>query len=381
MISFYLFFYSAVFIFSILINSLFLKFSKTLGIRNKSETIIRWATTSKPAFGGISFFFGFLISVASYSIFFSNQEVLRNPKVAALLGTATIAFLMGLADDAYNTKPLLKALIQILCGVFLCYSGTYINIFTNTFLNYAVTVFWVIGMMNSINMLDNMDAIATVVSISIFSITLMLIYLSGSGYNNIHFLILAGIIASLFGFLIFNWNPSKLFMGDTGSQLLGLLLAAMGIIYFWNDPLSSGNNSPVSRRLLLVAIGYILPLTDTTIVFINRILQKKSPFIGGCDHTTHHLFFRGIREKYIAIIFAFIGIISTLLIFIIKNYISEWNTNYFLIFALFPIVIFTSFFILTRINSIFTTRQQEQKKNGTSINISLGNVEEHLTKT
>ena len=169
MIYFYLAFFSASFIFSFLINSLFLRFSKTLGIRDKKETVIRWATTSKPAFGGISFYIVFLLSFTSYSIFFEAQEVLLNKKMVGLLATATLAFMMGLADDAYNTRPFLKLFAQILCGVILCYSGIYIGIFTSMTLNYIITVIWIVGIMNSVNMLDNMDSIAAIVSILIFS--------------------------------------------------------------------------------------------------------------------------------------------------------------------------------------------------------------------
>ncbi|HEY4799250.1 MAG TPA: hypothetical protein VII99_09275, partial [Bacteroidia bacterium] len=154
---FYLLFFVVAFVFSFLINALFIRFASTLGIRDKKETIIRWASTSKPALGGISFFIVLLFSIASYSMFFQAQEVLLNKKIVGLLGTTTIAFMMGLADDAYNTKPLLKLFVQIICGIILCYSGIHIGIFPNMLLNYLVTIFWVVGIMNSLNMLDNMD--------------------------------------------------------------------------------------------------------------------------------------------------------------------------------------------------------------------------------
>ncbi len=100
MIYFYITFFVAAFLFSFLINALFLRFSHTLGIRDNKETVIRWASTSKPALGGISFYIVFLISLASYSMFFEAQEVLWNKKVVGLLGTATLAFMMGLTEDA-----------------------------------------------------------------------------------------------------------------------------------------------------------------------------------------------------------------------------------------------------------------------------------------
>lgn len=345
---FYLTFFASAFIFSFLINSLFLRFSRTLGIRDKNETVIRWASTSKPAFGGISFYIVFLLSFASYSMFFEAQEVLLNKKIVGLLGTVTIAFMMGLADDAYNTRPFLKLFVQILCGAILCYSGIHISIFSEMTFNYLITVLWIVGIMNSVNMLDNMDSIAAIVALMIFSTAAMLIYLSNTAQNNIYFLILTGLIGSLAGFLIFNWHPSKLYMGDTGSQVIGLMLAIIGIVYFWNDTATPNSNISITRQLTIVATAFILPLADTTIVVINRLLEKRSPFVGGRDHTTHNLFFRGITEKRIALIFGGIGFISMSLIYHIQNGIQYWGIKEFGLFMIYPLVIFLALFSITK---------------------------------
>lgn len=345
---FYIVFFLISFAFSFLINALFLRFSTTLGIRDKKETVIRWASTSKPALGGISFFIIFLISLTTYSIFFKSQEILYNKTVAGLLGTVTIAFMMGLADDAYNTRPFLKLFVQILCGIILCYSGVIITLLPSMLLNYLLTIIWTVGIMNSINMLDNMDAIATIVSIFIFISAAVLIFISGN-LNNIHFLILLGIIAALCGFLIFNWHPSKLYMGDTGSQVIGIILAAIGIIYFWNGAASSTTAHSPFRQIAMVAAAFILPIADTTIVVINRLLKKKSPFIGGKDHTTHNLFYKGITEKRIAIIFGTIGLLSLLVIYYIETSLASLGITEFLILMLYPGIIFLLLFMVTKI--------------------------------
>lgn len=349
MVYFYLIFFCAAFIFSFLINSLFLRFSRTLGIRDKKETIIRWASTSKPAFGGISFYIVFLLSFASYSMFFEAHEVLLNKKIVGLLGTVTLAFMMGLADDAYNTRPFLKLFVQILCGAILCYSGIYIDIFSNAILNYFITILWIVGIMNSVNMLDNMDSIAAIVAIMIFATAAMLIFLSDTSQNNIYFLILIGLIGSLSGFMIFNWHPSKLYMGDTGSQVIGLMLAIIGIIYFWNDTASASEGTSITRQFTIVITAFILPIADTTIVVINRLMDGRSPFIGGRDHTTHNLFFRGLTEKRIAILFCSIGLASMCLIYYIHTQITFWSSAEFALFVTFPAVIFGALFAVTKI--------------------------------
>lgn len=348
---FYLAFLVASFIFSFLINSLFLRFSRTLGIRDKNETIIRWASTSKPAFGGISFYIVFLISFASYSIFFEAQEVLLNKKIVGLLGTVTLAFMMGLADDAYNTRPFLKFFVQVLCGIVLCYSGIHIDVFTEMTLNYLITILWIVGIMNSVNMLDNMDSIAAIVSIIIFATAAMLIYLSNTAENNIYFLILTGLIGSLFGFMVFNWHPSKLYMGDTGSQVIGLLLATVGIVYFWNDSTATSETISISRQFTIVVTAFILPLADTAIVVINRLIKKRSPFIGGRDHTTHNLYFRGVTEKRIALLFAAVGLISLSIIYYIQAQIDIWGMKEFALFLIYPLVVFLSLFGITKMKT------------------------------
>jgi UDP-GlcNAc:undecaprenyl-phosphate GlcNAc-1-phosphate transferase len=340
------FFISAV-VFSFLINRLFLKFSSTLGIRNFDDgTIIRWGARSKPAMGGISFYIIFLISVASYSIFFHPEHVLYNEMFIGLLLSMALSFLVGLADDAYNTKPLLKFFIQLSCaGVFIA-SGIYIKIFSELWLNYLFTIVWVVGIMNSINMLDNMDGITALVAISVL-ISAMLMILVQEDFSNMHLIILTGVLASLLGFLYFNWYPSKIYMGDTGSQFLGAFLSCMGIIYFWNDFYAMGPVA-VSEQFIVTLLAFALPIIDTTVVVINRLWEGRSPFIGGKDHTTHSLAYFGLSDKQVAIVFSFLSAISVLLIYCIKNLIVEWSHVHTLLFSLYFIALLSFFFYTTR---------------------------------
>lgn len=325
-------------ILSFLINGLFLKFSSTLGIRDTRDTIIRWNAQSKPAFGGISFYIIFLLSIASYPIFVEQADVIFNKKLLGILAACTLSFLMGLSDDAYNTKPLLKLFIQIACGGILISTGTYIAIFENNTINYLLTMFWIVGMMNSINMLDNMDAITTVVSITILLNALVILFLDGL-FSSVYFIVIIGVIAALIGFLFFNWHPSKMFMGDTGSQFLGLFLAAIGIIYFWNTPDARGNLIQ-SKQFFATILTFAVPIIDTTTVTINRLKKGKSPFVGGKDHTTHHFFYSGLTEKRIAILFAMISFVSMFFNILIMKYIENWSYLHIVLFSIYFILLF-----------------------------------------
>jgi len=261
----------------------------------------------------------------------------------------TIAFFMGLADDLLNTSPHFKFLFQLLIATILVYFGIYINITQYIYLNYFITYFWVIGIMNSINMLDNMDAISSSISISILIGVVLNIILSDNA-SIFEILITIATIASLSSYLIFNWHPSKLYMGDNGSQFLGAVLAILGIMFFWNYNNSFIHTISLSKQLLITIIAFIIPITDTTSVTINRLLKKKSPFIGGKDHTTHHLSYLGFSDQKVAIILMLLSFLSVLISIYIANYIIIWEPIHIVIYSFYAFVIFITLYSITRIS-------------------------------
>lgn len=320
----YLSFFIGAVIFSILINGIFLKFSKTLGIRNTNDTIVRWNPVKKPAIGGISFFIIFLLSTIGYPFFFGGADYFLNLNFVGVLIACSLGFLMGLYDDAFSTDAFIKAFTQITCGLILISTNTYINIFGNVFLNYSITLLWVVGLMNSINMLDNMDGITGMVSGSII-ITVIISMVLKDSLREPEMICLIGVLAALGGFLYYNWYPSKMFMGDTGSQFLGVYLAGIGIIFFWNGKGIAVNSEQgavssmdmIIRKVLSVLLIYAVPLIDTTVVVIKRLSAGKSPFIGGKDHTAHHLSYLGLTDKQVGYIFMGLCSISMLLTIIV----------------------------------------------------------------
>lgn len=341
----YVIFFGACLVFSFLINSLFIKFIKTLGIRNKEETVIRWGSQSKPAIGGISFYIIFLLSIIAYSFFVERSEYFLNLQFIGILFASTLGFLMGLFDDAYNTKPLIKLFTQISCGVILISTNNYIHLFEYEWLNYFITVFWVVGMMNSVNMLDNMDAITALVSIFILVSIIINLFIV-EDFRNPDIFILLGVLAALIGFLRFNWYPSKVYMGDTGSQFLGAFLASVGIIYLWNRKDMSGAEI-WSKQIVSTVIVFSIPIIDTATVVIKRIAKGKSPFIGGKDHTTHHLSYLGLSDRHVAYIYSAISFVSMILAVIAINFIHNWNFIHITIYGLYFIVLFIALFIIT----------------------------------
>lgn len=266
-----------------------------------------------------------------------------------MVASCTVGFLMGLADDAYNTKPILKFFAQVLCALLFILSGILIRIFPWEWANYLFTIFWVVGMMNSINMLDNMDAITATVSITIILAAIIIIAINHNFTNNIDVFLLFGILGALIGFLYYNWNPSKLFMGDTGSQFLGVFLAGIGILYFWNSSDATGNLIQ-SKQFFVSILTFIIPIVDTTSVVMNRLRKGQSPFIGGKDHTTHHLSYLGLSDSQVCLVFAALSFISMLCTVFITYFVTNWNYIHISIFSSYFLLIFGLLYYITRIS-------------------------------
>ena len=348
----YTFFFLATTTFSFVVNAIFLKLASNLGIRNRSDTIIRWSEVAKPALGGISFYIAFLFSIAFYGLMFTEAALVNEQSALGILGATSLAFVMGLGDDAYNTKPLLKFSAQLACGLILVFTGTFIHISDSLWINGIVTCIWVIGIMNSINMLDNMDGITAITACGIIFIGMLYLF-SVDKLPSLDFVVLLGVMGALVGFLFVNWYPSKMFMGDTGSQFLGIFLAIAGINFFWNSE-PSHQLFIKERQIIIVLLAFALPIIDTTSVIINRLTRKQSPFVGGRDHTTHHLSYLGMSDVQVAITFLSLSILSILLNYIIFNFISTWNIFHNIIF-------FTYFFALFSILYYITTRNKNRR--------------------
>lgn len=292
-------------------NILLLNFSKSLGIRNKNDVIVRWSSESKPSLGGVSLFMVFVFAAIAFSIVYGETNIFQNHKYVGLFLASSIAFVMGLADDAYNTKPLVKLGVQVLCGVLFVISGTYVMLFDNIFIDGTLTVFWVIIIMNSLNMLDNMDGITGTTSLFILVSCLLSSWII-LGFNiNIWSISLVSMIGALLGFLSLNIHPSKLFMGDAGSQFIGVFVAFFGMEFLINSATHLEQHSWLGLCVAIVA--FTPAAVDTLTVVINRLKRGQSPMVGGKDHTTHHLVYAGLNDRKVWYVFVGIGIGATLI--------------------------------------------------------------------
>jgi len=324
-IAFLLTFFVVSVFFSFLINWLFLKISFNLGTRNNLELQQeRWSANIKPAIGGLSFFIVFLVSISVIGILPRENPLFLDKHLMGIMAASSLGFILGLADDAYNTNPLVKFIGQLSCAFILILSDVYIKATGLPSVDFVITVLWVIGLMNSINMLDNMDGITASVSISIIIGLIVVIFVKELHVNNFNLVMMVGVLGALTGFLYFNWHPSKIIMGDTGSQFLGVFLAACGIEYLWGYRDNSGEILEL-KQFVVPMLMFIVPLIDTLTVVIRRLLRKQSPFVGGKDHTTHMLFYFGFNERQVALILFSISLLSLPLSILLLDNVIRWT--------------------------------------------------------
>jgi UDP-GlcNAc:undecaprenyl-phosphate GlcNAc-1-phosphate transferase len=354
--------------FSYLLNIFLIRYSRNFGVQSRQdqENLVRWSSTSKPTTGGFSFYITFL--VGAIVVMITHPDMLLHPnRELALLLSGTLAFFIGLADDAYSINPRWKFFGQLACGFILLAFDVRIHFFEIWALDALLTVFWVVGLMNSLNMLDNMDAVTSTTALSILTVTMAKV-IWDDGTSNLFFLLTA-ICGGFIGFLFVNWKPARVYMGDTGSMFIGLTLAFFGIIYFWNIRTAPDNISYI-RRGLIPLIVFIVPIMDTTFVTISRLSKGNSPFVGGRDHLTHHLAHVGLPESLIPVALGMISIVSGgigMLLFIL---IPEWQTDYLILFSLYPLALFTFFTILYlrggkigKVKALLAEREKRNEEN------------------
>ena len=310
---------------SLAINYLLLKFSFNLGSRNNlAFNQVRWTSHVKPSIGGISFFIIFLLSWGIYGFISQERGVVPDKQIIGIVAATSLGFMAGLYDDAFNTNPLLKFVLQLSCGAILVIFNVKIIISNFEVINILFTLVWVVGLMNSINMLDNMDGVTASISAFIIAGLIGILAITGHAASEFYMLILIGVLGALIGFLRFNWNPSKIFMGDTGSQFLGVFLASTSILFFWQ--FNEGNQGLLQvKPFVLPALFFIIPIIDTTTVTVRRLLRGQSPFVGGKDHITHHFAYLGLKESTIVLLLLGTTLLSfPLAIVLVKNPLI-WN--------------------------------------------------------
>lgn len=255
----------------------------------------RWHKKPTALLGGIAIYTAIAIPVFFIADFHSIFPHLLKSSVAKPLPSLpaviwigmTVLFILGLVDDLYNIKPHIKLFGQIIVASFVTFLGFRMNWFTSLTADTLITLFWIVGITNAFNLIDNMDGLCAGVGF-IAAAFLALLYFGNSPPL---FLTSAVIAASLLGFLIYNFNPASIFMGDSGSLSIGFSLSMLALYY------SEAAKTNIISIYAIPTLILMVPIFDTTMVTLIRTLSGKKASVGGKDHTSHRLVIMGLSEK------------------------------------------------------------------------------------
>ncbi|MGH2364755.1 MAG: MraY family glycosyltransferase [Chloroflexota bacterium] len=209
------------------------------------------------------------------------------PDLSAIFAAATVILLLGVADDRRGRMgPWTKLTGQFAACTILVAFGIRFTLFHTPWLDVPLTYLWVLGLTNALNLLDNMDGLSAGVSSIAAGFFFLLAVLNGQILVG---LLAIAVVGSCLGFLVYNYNPASIFMGDSGALSLGFILAVISI------KLDIGNSSNLS--FLIAAVVLALPIFDTSFVTWRRLREGRAVAEGGKDHTSHRLLTLGLEQR------------------------------------------------------------------------------------
>ncbi len=240
-----------------------------------------------PRIGGLAIYFAFMVA-ALFAVDLTKE-------VVGLLTGATVILIVGIIDDFKSLPAKVKLMGQIIAAIVLVLFDVRIDCITNPFgdmfflseyLAIPITIFWIVGLTNTVNLIDGLDGLAAGVS-TIAAITILLVALQQG------FLLVAVLTAALagaaMGFLQYNFNPAKIFMGDTGSMFLGYMLAGISVL--------GAVKSAATIALIVPILALGLPILDTTFAIVRRYLNGTPIFKPDRGHLHHRLLDMGFTQK------------------------------------------------------------------------------------
>jgi len=262
-----------------------------------------------PRIGGTAIFVAFLLAL----LFFGDRFYV-NQVVGILLGATLVSFL-GLWDDSKPLPVWVKLMGQVCAAIILLLSGVQINVLRIPGLNAIGTVLWVVLVTNALNLIDNMDGLASGVAGIAAVFFLLLAAMSGQYLVGA---LAAALLGACLGFLVYNLNPASIFMGDSGALFIGFVLAALGIKLRFPT-----NVDFVTWMVPVLVLG--LPLFDTSLVFVSRLRRGVNPLTTpGKDHLSHRLAKRtGSGREAVLVCYLIAGALGLIAVFVTQATLIE----------------------------------------------------------
>ena len=291
----------------------------------------RWHNKPIPIHGSFGFYsifiFLVLFTLSVYSPDINNlrqsQEILITPViikqitfVIALLGSSLLFFIFGFIDDLVNMRPKSRLIFQIIvCSLFIFDTNMFLISEIEVF-NFIYTLFWFIGIINAINLIDSFDGVSSGTVVIASLVFLALIVNQGDFDGSFYFISITTIlIGVLIGYLIHNFPPATIFMGDSGSLSIGFLIAATLVPSESNNYLGLEQAFNI-KHILYPCLILSFPIFDTALVTLSRIMNGKKFYEGGKDHTAHRFSIIGFSDRKVLFICLAYSIFSGSLVLI-----------------------------------------------------------------
>ena len=273
---------TASFILGLILVPLAMKAAAAYGIVDKPGGALKKHKKPVPYLGGLAIFLAFAIPVVAAKLIL-HQSLYG---VVGIMAGATIMVVMGLIDDIKGLTPYVKLAVQLVTALIIIKVNMNIKFMDNNILNMMLTIIWVVGITNAMNLLDIMDGLAGGVAAAASVAFFIAASLAGRANNMIPAIALFG---ALCAFLVYNWKPAKIYMGDAGSRFLGFMMASLAL----NESYSRTNFVSVLSPLLILGV----PIFDTFLVMMIRMGKGVLPIYGSNDHTAQRLLMMGMSKQ------------------------------------------------------------------------------------
>src|SRR6187455_2997538 len=277
-------------------------FARRYGFVAKPKTD-RWHKAPTAMLGGAAIWLSVVLSIQFFVPHTTYSWV--------ILRASTFLFLVGIVDDILHIKPYQKLIGQIMGSAFVVYYGLSLPWTGSALINMALSIFWLIGITNAINLLDNMDGLASGIAIIAAGFLGLSFVSTGQFMEALTMVAFAG---ALLGFLVYNSNPASIFMGDCGSMFVGFFLASSALVN-----VSGGRTRSFLPVLAVPILVLFIPIFDTTFVTVLRKLSGRAASQGGRDHTSHRLVALGMSELRAVLLLYALAAVSGLLAIMVRQ--------------------------------------------------------------
>lgn len=270
--------------------------------------------------GGVAIWFSVMLT---FLVLILLSYYPKGEGLSAIIVGGSLMFLMGLIDDVYNLKAIFKLFIQLAIATIVFLLGVNIETLYNPFgadlplgiFSYPVTLLWIVGITNAINFIDGVDGLAgSIVSISALSIGIVSLVLAPA--DPIIALIAFILMGAMCAFLTFNYNPAKIFMGDSGALFAGFMLATLSI----KGIVEPSNGISIYLPILILAV----PLIDVAFSSIRRIMKGSSPFVADSEHIHHKLLHAGLSQDKLVLLLSSFAMVCAILSIIVVTTKSKF---------------------------------------------------------